>query len=149
MLMDKISSLPLTPPAVVTSGASVSQLLDEVRLRKVGCVLVYEAGKLAGIITERDVLMKVVARDVKPSEPVDKFMTPDPITISAAQTLGDATSLMQERHIRHIPVLDDDGVAMGVLSIKDIIEIIAESFPAHVLNLPPRPHQKLSTREGA
>jgi len=148
MLMDRISTLPLTPPGVVASGSSVQHLVDVVRNRNVGCVLVYEGSRLKGIITERDVLLKVVARDVDYSSAVDDFMTPDPVTLTPEHTLGDAANLMTQHDFRHIPIVDRNGNAIGVVSIKDIINLIAESFPEQVLNLPPRPHQKMETPEG-
>ena len=148
MLTDKISTLRLTPPVTVEAGTSVGQLIDEVQRRRVGCALVYEAGRLVGIISERDVLMKVAARDVSYSEPVDKFMTPDPITLTSDKSIGDAVNLMNEENFRHVPVIGNDGSAYGIVSIKDIINLVAESFPEQVLNLPPRPHQKMETPEG-
>jgi CBS domain-containing protein len=148
VLIDKISTLKLTPPVSVESNATVGELLEHVRRRNVGCVLVYEAGALAGIITERDILLKVVARDVSYSEPVSKFMTPSPVVLPPDRSIGDAVNLMNERQFRHIPVVRDGGEALGIVSIKDIINLVAESFPQQVLNLPPRPHQKMETPEG-
>ena len=148
MLTDKISTLPLTPPVTVEAGSSVGQLVEAVQRKNVGCALVYEAGRLIGIISERDVLMKVVARDVSYSEPVDKFMTHNPITLTADRTIGDAVNLMNEENFRHVPIIGNDGSAYGIVSIKDIINLVAESFPEQVLNLPPRPHQKMETPEG-
>lgn len=148
MLIDKISTLKLTPPVSVQSGTSVGELIEQIRRRNVGCVLVYEAGALAGIVTERDILLKVVARDVSYAEPVDKFMTPAPVVLPPGKSIGDAVNLMNERQFRHIPVVRDDGEAVGIISIKDIINLVAESFPQQVLNLPPRPHQKMETPEG-
>lgn len=148
MLTARISTLALTPPVTVESGSTVGSLVEKVQDHKVGCVLVVEFGRMIGIITERDMLLKVVARDVSYSEPVDKFMTPNPVTILPNHTIGDAAALMNEQHFRHIPVIDANGQAIGIVSIKDIISIVAESFPEHVLNLPPRPHQKMETPEG-
>lgn len=148
MLTDRISTLPLTPPVTVESGSTVGQLVDKVQQRKVGCVLVYAGNRMVGILTERDVLLKVVARDVKYSDTVDSFMTADPVTLSPDNTIGDAANLMNDRHFRHIPIIGADGQATGIVSIKDIIQLIAESFPEQVLNLPPRPHQKMETPEG-
>jgi CBS domain-containing protein len=112
-------------------------------------VLVYEAGRMVGIMTERDMLLKVVARDVDyNTAKIDDFMTRDPVTLSPDDTIGDAAALMDERHFRHIPIIAGDGSAMGVASIKDIIQLLAESFPEQVLNLPPRPHQRMETPEG-
>jgi CBS domain-containing protein len=149
MLIDRISTLPLTPPVTVQAGTPVGNVLDVIQRNKVGCVLVYEGGKMAGIITERDVLLKVVARDVDYTVArVDDFMTRDPETLSPDDSIGDAAALMAERHFRHVPIIGRDGTAVGVASIKDIIQLLAESFPEQVLNLPPRPHQKMETPEG-
>lgn len=149
MLTDRISTLPLTPPVTVEAGTPVGQVLEKVQQHRVGCVLVYEAGRLAGILTERDILMKVVARDVDyATSKIDDFMTQNPATLTPDDSIGDAASLMTERHFRHIPIIGHDGAAVGVASIKDIIQLLAESFPEQVLNLPPRPHQKMETPEG-
>ena len=148
MLTARISTLALTPPVTVESGSTVGSLVDTVQDKNVGCVLIVEAGRMVGIITERDMLLKVVARTLATAEPVDKFMTPNPVTISPDHTIGDAAALMNDRHFRHVPVVDANGQATGIVSIKDIISIVAESFPEQVLNLPPRPHQKMETPEG-
>jgi CBS domain-containing protein len=149
LLTDRISTLPLTPPVTVQSGTVVGRVVDEFQKNKVGCVLVYEAGRMVGIMTERDMLLKVVARDVDyTTAKIDDFMTRDPVTLSPDDTIGDAAALMDERHFRHIPIIAGDGSAMGVASIKDIIQLLAESFPEQVLNLPPRPHQRMETPEG-
>jgi signal-transduction protein with cAMP-binding, CBS, and nucleotidyltransferase domain len=150
MLIDKISTLPLTPPTVVQSGASVSQVVDKIQAGAVGCVVVCQGDKLIGILTERDVLIKVVARDVDYKTPVDEFMTPDPVTLPSSATIGDAVAIMVEKNFRHLPITEAGKAGpIAVVSIKDVIALVAESFPAHVLNLPPRPHQKMATREGA
>lgn len=148
MLVDRIASLPLTRPVTVESGSSVGGLIDEVQRKNVGCVLVSEQGKLVGIITERDVLLKIVARDVPNTAVVDEYMTSNPVTLTMGHSIGDAVNLMNERNFRHIPVVDATGEPRGIVSVKDIINLIAESFPEKVLNLPPRPHQKMETPDG-
>jgi CBS domain-containing protein len=150
MLIDKISTLTLTPPLIVQSGTSVGQVVDDIQRGSVGCVVVCAGDKLAGILTERDILLKVVARDIDYTKPVDEFMTPDPVTLPSDATIGDAVTMMIEHDFRHIPITETGTAGpIAVVSIKDVINLVAESFPAQVLNLPPRPHQKMRTREGA
>lgn len=149
MLKDKIGTLAaLTDPVTVEAGSTVGDLIQQVREHNVGCVLVTEQGRLAGIITERDILLKVVARDVPFTTPVDEFMTRDPVVLGPGKTVGDAVTIMNEMNFRHVPVVYADGSARGIVSIKDVINLVAESFPQHVLNLPPRPHQKMAERDG-
>ncbi len=150
MLNEKISTLELTAPLCVEVGTSVGEVVDEIQRHTVGCVLVCDGPKLVGIMTERDVLMKVVARDVSSEEPVEKFMTPDPMTFTPDRTIGDAIGLMDQENFRNIPIVSaETGEAIAVFSIKDVIDYLVESFPEQVMNLPPRPHQEMPTREGA
>ena len=150
MLGDKLISLKMPPPLCVASGASVRQVIETVQRHRVGAVLVCEGKRLVGIMTERDVLMKIVARDVNYDEPIDKFMTANPRTLTSNDTLGKAISLMIGNDFRNIPIIDPaTGEAIAVLRARDVIHSLAESFPEHVLNLPPKPHQKMKTAEGA
>jgi CBS domain-containing protein len=150
MLADKIVSLKLSSPLCVSSGTSVREVIDTVQRRQAGAVIVCDERRPVGIMTERDVLMKVVARDVDYSEPVDKYMTPNPRTLTADDTIGEAITLMNSAGFRNVPIVDpSSGEAVGLCRVRDIIHHLAESFPEHVLNLPPRSDQKLETPEGA
>lgn len=149
MLADKIVTLKLASPLFVPSGSSIRQVVETIQQAQAGAVLVVEGKRLIGIMTERDVLMKVVARDVNYDEPVDKFMTPNPRTLKPADTIGDAINLMNEAGLRNIPIVDESGEAIALFRVRDVIHHLAEAFPEHVLNLPPRPHQKMKTAEGA
>jgi len=150
LLDEKISTLGFTPPLCIESGTSVGEVVEQIRQRNVGCVLVVRQSAVIGIMTERDVLMKVVARDVKYDEPVDSFMTPNPLTLGPDHSVGEAIALMNREKFRHVPIVrPDTGEVLAVFSIKDIIDYLVESFPEKVINLPPRPHQTMRTREGA
>ena len=150
MLNDKIVSLKMAPPLSVASGASVRQVIETVQRHRVGAVLVCEGKRILGIMTERDILMKVIARDVEYDEPVDKFMTPSPRTLTPDRTLGEAITLMNDEGFRNIPIVHPrTGEAIGLFRVQDVIDYLAESFPEHVLNLPPRLDQKMDTPEGA
>ncbi len=150
MLSDKIRALKLPRPLTVESGTSVREVIQKVQRQGAGCVLVSKDNRPIGIMTERDVLMKVVARDVEYDEPVDTFMTPDPRTLTPDDTIGDAISLMNNEGFRNIPIINpSSGEAIAMFSIQDVIDYLAEAYPQKVLNLPPKPHQLLRTPEGA
>jgi CBS domain-containing protein len=101
-------------------------------------------------MTERDVLMKIVRRDVNYDEPVDKYMTASPQTLTADDTIREAITLMNNEGFRNIPIVDaTTGEATAIFRVTDIIHHLAESFPGHVLNLPPRADQQMKTPEGA
>ena len=150
MLGDKILSLNLPQPLCVASGSTVQQVIDTVQNRHAGAVLVCDGGRPIGIMTERDVLMKIVARDVGYDEPVDRFMTAHPRTLTGERTIGEGIALMNSEGFRNIPIVDArTGEATALFRISDIIHHLAESFPAHVLNLPPDTDQQMTTQEGA
>ena len=149
MLADKIVTLKLGSPLFVASGSSMRQVIETIQQAQAGSVLILDGKRLVGIMTERDVLMKVVARHVDYDKLVDEFMTPNPRTLRPADTIGDAINLMHEAGLRNIPIVDEDGVVIAVFRARDMIHHLAESFPSHVLNLPPRPNQKMKTAEGA
>lgn len=149
LLGEKISAFTIAEPLIVQTGDSVGDVVQKVQTHGVGYVLICAGKSLAGIMTERDVLLKVVARDVDYSEPVDNFMTRNPVTLTNDSTVADAIALMIDRNFRNIPILDKDtGEPQAVFSVRYIIDYLAESFPEQLMNLPPRPHQKMTTREG-
>jgi CBS domain-containing protein len=150
LLSDKIRALKLPRPLTVESGTSVREVIHKVQREGSGYVLVSKNGRPIGIMTERDVLMKVVARDVDYEEPVDGFMTPEPLTLTPDNTIGEAISLMNEHGFRNVPIINPStGEAISLFRIQDVIDYLAEAYPEKVLNLPPRPHQLLRTPEGA
>jgi CBS-domain-containing membrane protein len=89
-----------------------------------------------------------VGGDIDLTEPVERLMTTEPRTLSLDQTIRDAIELMQTGRYRNVPVIDD-GRLVGVVRQSDLLKYLAESFPEELLNLPPRPHQRLRAPEGA
>ena len=149
MLSDKIRTLDLPPPLTVESGTSVRQVIKRVQRDSAGCVLVLQDNRLIGIMTERDVLMKVVARDVDYDDPVDNFMTREPFSLTPNDTIAEAITLMNRESFRNVPIIDAaSGKAIAIFRIQDVVDYLAESFPEHMLNLPPRPHQLMRTQDG-
>jgi CBS domain-containing protein len=146
---DPISALGLPSPVCIGRDASVGEALEAVKRHGQGYVLVTEEGRPVGIMSEREVLMRIVARDVKYGESVDKYMTVGPETLTLRDPIASAIRLMNEGGERNIPIVDERGDAVAVLRTLDIIHFLAEAFPAQVMNLPPRPHQLIPEPEGA
>lgn len=91
--------------------------------KRIGGLLVLENDKLIGIITERDILGKVVARGEDPRiKKVDEIMTPNPITIQDDDTIEKAVELMTENKIKKLPVMHEDRL-VGIVTASDIISI--------------------------
>lgn len=90
--------------------------------KKIGAMLVLEDGRIAGIFTERDALNKVLATSLDPdSTPLSQVMARDPQTIRADKPLAYALLMMAEGGFRHVPVVDDDGAPVGMVSARDAL----------------------------
>jgi CBS domain-containing protein len=110
-------------PAAVVSPDSTA--FDAVRLmanEQVGAVAVVKAGKLVGIFTERDLMIRVVLEGRDPAETrVSEVMTADCITVKKDVSMGDVLQIMTDHHFRHLPVIDDDGRVLGLLSVRNLL----------------------------
>ena len=108
----------------VEAGLPVVAVARRMVDRNVGAVLVLEDGRLAGIMTERD-LMRAVARGLSDDTIVGECMTAHPDTIAPDDTIEHAAVLMIHGGFRHLPVVDGDDV-VGVLSIRDLVQVVVE-----------------------
>ena len=108
-----------------------------------------DGGRLAGIFTEHDLLVRAVTPDGMPTAPVRRFMTPEPTTLDATAPLSHAITPMVEGGYHHIPIADGARGYIGVLTSHNLFHFLAELFPDRILNLPPRPHQRLRAPDGA
>ena len=136
-------------PHAVQSGDSLAHALRAMRAGDGDAVLVRDGHRLAGILTERDVLTRILGRGIDESRPVDEFMTADPDVLRADATLLDAMQAMERGRYRNVPLVDEGGNLVGLLRQQDVLEYVAEAFPQEILNLPPRPHQLMEEPEGA
>lgn len=141
-------------PVTVGPGTSIAACLREIQRTGTGdSIFVTDGdGRLAGVLTERDIFGRLVGPDVAAGidvdAPVETYMTTEPRTLRLEQTVADALEIMQSGRFRNIPVVDDDRRLVGVVRQVDILKFLAESFPEELLNLPPRPHQRMEQAEG-
>jgi CBS domain-containing protein len=146
---EKIKVLSRHEPTTVPAGTPLSESIRAMQKAKGDCLLICEDRRLVGIITERDILMKVLGKNVDDQAAVDTFMTRDPDTLTLEDTVSAALEMMERGGYRNVPLLSRDGELAGILRSQDVLEYVAEAFPEEVLNLPPRPHQKMEEPEGA
>ena len=145
---DPISALGLQPPVTVSINASVGAALNAVQQHGQGYVLIVEDGRPRGIMSQREVLMKIVARDVKYESNVLEYVSKIPVTLTGTERISRAIKVMIAEGVDNIPIVDTEGRATGVLRAVDVIHFLAEAFPEQLLNLPPKPHQTLRKPEG-
>ncbi len=110
----------------VSTQASAHDAVAIMAAHRIGCVCVLEGEQLVGIFTERDVLTRVVAAGLDSREtPVARVMTPRPFTVEPSLPLDRAMSLISEKRMRHLPVVDG-GRLVGLISIGDVNKWVVE-----------------------
>lgn len=115
-------------PVLVEEESSILEAVEKMNVEKVGCVLVTVEGKLSGILTERDILFKVLEKTSDLSRiAVRQVMTPDPETLREEDTLAYAVNKMSVGGFRHIPVLRK-GEPVGILSSRDLLSYLSKAF---------------------
>ncbi len=111
------------PPAEVSPTTTVLEAVELMVRRRVGAVAVVAENRLAGIFTERDLMVRVVlARRDPATTTMAEVMTTSVESASEETTAGEALALMIERHFRHLPILDVQGGVLGMLSIRNLLE---------------------------
>jgi CBS domain-containing protein len=108
----------------ITEEASVLDAIKMMAERSIGSLLVMAGGELKGIVTERDYARKVIVKGrSSKSTQVGEIMTTDVCTATTQQTVNDCMTVMTERRIRHLPVVED-GEVLGLISIGDLVQAI-------------------------
>ena len=96
--------------------------------QQTGSLLIMEGDKLNGIVTERDVL-RVVAEGKDPkATTVREIMTTELVTVSPNESIKGAAEIMFEKWFRHLPVVTDEGEVVGILSLRDLLSLVAEGM---------------------
>jgi CBS domain-containing protein len=147
--VESVSRLHPTPPLQAAPTQTAAQAVELLRQHEVGCLLVCEAGRLVGIFTERDLTRRLLAVGKPLTVTLAECMTPSPVGVDPKESIGAAVRRMEVGGYRHLPVVDEAGRPVGVLSVKRIVHYLVEHFPGTVYNLPPDPGAVQQYREGA
>lgn len=119
-MAQKVSELMTSAPAILSSGQPVSDAARAMREAGIGDVLVVDDGQLKGLVTDRDIVVRVVADGRDPgSTPLGEVCSPDLATVRPDDDADTAVRRMRERSVRRVPVVKD-GQPVGVLSIGDM-----------------------------
>lgn len=107
----------------VTPEQSVAEAARYMSDRNVGAVCVLEKDRLAGILSERDMMKRVIAANLDPrSTPVSEVMTPKPVVVDVHESCEKCLKIMKQAGIRHLPVVEGDKL-VGLLSLRDLLQV--------------------------
>jgi len=118
---------------VVTAGLedTVESAACLMRDRGVGCLIVAREGRPIGVVTDRDLVLRVMAERRDPrSARLGDFVTYDPFTVSVHDSIGSAGERMRRHGVRRLPVVDDDGKAVGIVTSDDLLALLGREIAA-------------------
>jgi CBS domain-containing protein len=109
-----------------TSLRTVANLMEE---ENVGCVVVAEEEKPVGIVTDRDLALRAFVNQMDPETArVGEIMTSDPIVLEGGMGLFEAMEFMRGRGVRRMPVVDENGMLRGIITVDDVIRLLVEEL---------------------
>jgi len=150
LLKDTLTDVVSRSALTLDDSAMLAEAISLMRREHRGCVLLTHHGRLSGIFTERDLLLRVAGLPVDYEHTaVSAYMTREPVTLPADSSVAFALNRMTVEGFRHIPLVDDAGRPTGVVSMREVVQYLSEFFSKDVLNLPPDPRIGFKSREGA
>lgn len=124
----KISEIP-----TLLGESTIQDAVSIMQKSHIGSICYLRDGCAAGMVSERDLVRKIDLNDRDwLSKPCKEIMTPGPFTLSVDAMISDAIKLMAKRSFRNIPLVNDSGEYVGLLTIKDILDFLIKFFPEHV-----------------
>lgn len=106
----------------VEPSATVVEASEVMKKHQIGGLVIVDGEKPVGIITERDIVYKIVVERKSLDTKVEEIMSKDLRTIGEDRDIDDAAKIMAAHLIRRLPVVDDDGKLVGIIAVKDIMK---------------------------
>lgn len=126
MSLQKFCERPVVTVSPEQNIVEAGQLMRE---KNVGCLVAVEGEKLRGILTDRDIALKVTAEKKDPQQTkVRDIMTVNPTRIAVSKTLHDLTALMHSHHVRRIPIVDGGDKVVGMITLDDLLILLGQEL---------------------
>jgi CBS domain-containing protein len=117
------------PVVRISPETNITEACQLMEQNNIGCLIVERDGKLCGILTDRDVALRVTGAKRDPDQTmVKEIMTPDPIRISVDKNLHQLTALMHAYHVRRVPIVNGFDTTLGIVTLDDLIAQLGEEM---------------------
>ena len=126
LLGEHLDALGVAAPEIVDAATDVDDAIRRMHDKGIDCVLVVDGGRLVGIFTDRDAVLKVAGTNPEDHR-IGALMTHDPVVLRHDETIAVAINKMAVGGFRHIPIVDD-GRPTGVVSARDVFRHLAQSL---------------------
>ena len=138
-MANKVRELMSKGVVKLEARATVLDAARKMASSDIGALIVEESGRLCGIVTDRDIVVRAVAGGKDPGQtPLSEVCSKNPLTLAPDDDLDRAVALMRDQKVRRVPVVDDKGMAVGVLSLGDLaIERDRKSVLGQISAAPP------------
>ena len=148
-LTDNIFSIGIKKAVLINEDASIESVIKSMQRSHSSCILIVKNNKISGIFTERDIVTKIVARNVDyKNEKICDYMTNNPEILQSDDSIAFALNQMTDGGFRHVPIVHSKSKDIFVISMQDIINSIGNYYFDDIINLPPKPLRTTNQREG-
>ncbi|MGE4092739.1 MAG: CBS domain-containing protein [Candidatus Binatia bacterium] len=113
----------------VSPDQPIAEACRLLREQNVGCLVAAEGDKIRGIITDRDIALRVVGEKRDPAQTkVREIMSSNPTRIAVDKSLHDLTSLMNTHHVRRVPIVDGGDKVLGIVTLDDLLVLLGQEL---------------------
>ncbi|MGH8065185.1 MAG: CBS domain-containing protein [Candidatus Entotheonellia bacterium] len=113
----------------MSSDKNIREACQLLRTHNIGCIIAADEGKLSGILTDRDIALRVTGENKDPERTtVREVMTPEPIHIAVDKSLHELTAFMHTHRVRRIPVINGDHQVGGIVTLDDVLVLLGEEI---------------------
>ncbi len=121
----RVEDIMVSPPVTVSRNTSIQEAARIMYEKRIGSVLVVDDdGRLIGIVTERDIVFACSQGWDSSRHAVWEIMTENPVTVKPSDNVVTAMEKMRELGIRHLPVVDEEGRPVGMISFRDVMDLV-------------------------
>jgi CBS domain-containing protein len=116
---------------VAQSSDTIASAARRLRDARVGCLVVVHADRVTGLLTDRDIALRVVADGLDPAKTtVEEIMTREPFVLNASDTVQTAVNLMQKHGVRRLPIVEQGTGVVGILTADDLVTYLSRQLAA-------------------